>query len=386
MQSVLSGVRVLDVTTALSGPVATSILGDLGADVIKIEPPQGDSIRNLGPARNPGMGAMFMHANRSKRSVVLDLRKESAREAFLLLVQKVDVLVCNLRPSYMLKMGLSKEQLLERNERLIYLNIVGYGGDSDYANDPAYDDLIQAAAGLTSLHAPGQEARYAPIALADRTAGLYAAKAVLAALYHQAKTGQGQHIEVSMFEVIASLVLGDHMGGLTFEPSVGAPIFKRYSEIRRPFQTKDSVICVMMLTDKQWETFFEAIKKPEIIQEHRFRHMRERSNHLEELYEIVADILLTRTTEQWLALFRKIDIPAVKAETIESLLEHPHLQQTGFFQIQEHPSEGSIRSMVGGSQWSRTQPGPTRPTPRLGEHTEEVLTEIGLTAKQISEL
>src|SRR5699024_5271974 len=276
------------------------------------EPPQGDSIRNLGPARNPGMGAMFMHANRSKRSVVLDLRKEAAREAFLLLVQEVDVLVCNLRPSYMLKMGLSKERLLESNKNLIYLNIVGYGGDSEYANDPAYDDLIQAAAGLTSLHAPGQESRYAPIAIADRTAGLYAAKAVLAAIYHQANTGQGQHIEITMFEVIESLGLSDHMGGLAFDPSVDAPIFRRYSQIRRPFKTKDSVICVMMLTDNQWESFFEAIKKPEIIQEHRFKHMRERSNHLDELYEIVADILLRRTTEQWLRLFRKIDIPAVK--------------------------------------------------------------------------
>ena len=383
MDGPLSGVRVLDMTAALSGPVATQILGDMGADVIKIEPPEGDSIRDLGPARNRGMGAMFLHTNRSKRSVVLDLKNEQGREALARMAKDTDVLVCNIRPKAMQRLGFTYEQLASLNPGIIYVNIVGYGSGGPYADKPAYDDLIQAAAGVASLRAPGEPARYTPIALADRVTGIYAANAVLGALYHRAKTGVGQHVEVPMFESIASLVLADHMAGLTFEPPIGPPVFQRYASIRRPFQTLDGSLCMMVLTDRQWRAFFSSVGREEVMEDLRFKNMADRSQNFEALYEIVASVLATRSTNEWIVHLEAADIPVARIETMESLLADPHLEQAGFFETIEHPSEGMIRSMTRTSTWSATQPGSTRPTPRLGEHSREVLLESGFTEEEV---
>jgi len=385
MSGPLKGVRVLDMTAALSGPVATQILGDMGADVVKVEPPEGDSIRDLGPARHRGMGAMFLHTNRSKRSVVLDLKLDGGRAAFMRLAETADVLVCNTRPRAMQRLGLAYEQVAARNPRIVYVNIVGYGQGGTHADKPAYDDLIQAAAGIASLRAPGEPARYAPVALADRVTGICAANAALGALYHRATTGQGQHVEVPMFESIASLVLADHMAGLTFEPPIGPPVFQRYASIRRPFQTRDGFLCMMVLTDRQWRAFFAAVGRPEVMDDARFSQManRNRTENLEALYAIVSAILAERDTDAWVACLEAADIPVARIETMESLLVHPHLRQSGFFATVEHPSEGRIHSMTRASTWSATQPGPTRPTPRLGEHSREVLREAGFSEEEV---
>ncbi|HYG43346.1 MAG TPA: CoA transferase [Bordetella sp.] len=383
MSGPLNGVRVLDMTAALSGPMATQILGDMGADIIKIEPPEGDSIRDLGPARHRGMGAMFLHTNRSKRSIVLDLKIDAARAAFLRLVENADVFVCNTRPKAMERLGLAYAQVAALNPRLVYVNIVGYGQGGTHADKPAYDDLIQAAAGIASLRPAGEPARYAPIALADRVTGICAANAVLGALYHRAATGQGQHVEVPMFESIASLVLADHMAGLTFEPPIGPPVFHRYASIRRPFQTQDGFICMMVLTDRQWRAFFAAVGHPEVMDDTRFSTMANRTENLEALYAIVSQIMATQPTDQWITQLEAADIPVARIETMESLMAHPHLAQSGFFATVEHPSEGSIRSMAKTSTWSATQPGPTRPTPRLGEHSREVLLETGFSEQEV---
>lgn len=384
--SALEGVRVLDVTSALSGPVATQILADMGADVIKIEPPTGDSIRNLGPFRNPGMGAMFLHTNRNKRSVVLDLKSSEGKAIFLHLAADSDILVCNTRPKVMRRLGLDYADIQTVNPQIIYVNIVGYGSGSHYSDKPAYDDLIQAAAGIASLHAPSEPSRYSPIALADRVTGMSAANMALGALYYRTKSGIGQHIEVPMFECIASLVMADHMAGLTFQPPLGPPVFRRYSEIRRPFQTQDGFISIMMLTDKQWHRFFKAVGREELMNDKRFNNMSERTKNLDAVYEIVSKIILTRKTTQWINLLESLDLAVAQVETIESLMEHPHLLQTDFFKITEHPSEGIIRTMPKSSSWSVTQPKSARAAPRLGEHTREVLQDVGLSESEIDNL
>lgn len=383
MAGTLDGVRVVDMTAALSGPVATQLLGDMGADVIKIEPPEGDSIRAMGPARHADMGAIFLHTNRSKRSLVLDLKLPEARDAVLRLARSADVLVTNTRPKALARLGLAYPQLKAQNESLIYVGIVGYGGGGPYADKPAYDDLIQAAAGIPSLHAPGDAARYAPIALADRMTGVFAANAVLGALFHRAKTGEGQYVEVPMFETVVSLVLADHMAGLTFEPALGPPVFQRYASIRRPFPTRDGFVCLMVLTDKQWRTFFSTVGRDDVMEDGRFQSMADRTVHLEDLYALVADILLERGTDEWVTRFEQADIPVARLETIESLMRDPHLAASGFIGVQQHPSEGAIRSMACPSRWSATQPAAFRPTPRLGEHSREVLREAGFSNAEI---
>jgi len=382
----LVGIRVLDATAALSGPVATHILGDMGADVIKVEPPDGDTIRGMGPARHDGMGAMFLHTNRSKRSIVLDLKEGSAREAFVRLAGTCDIVVSNTRPKAMARLGLDYANLIKGRPDLVYVSIVGYGAGGPESDKPAYDDLIQAVAGIPSLHAPGESARYAPIAVADRVTGICAANAALGAMVHKLRTGQGQYVEVPMFETIAALVLADHMAGLTFEPPLGPPIFQRYVSIRRPFPTADGSICLMVLTDKQWRTFFRTAGQPEVMNDERFTTVANRTRNLEALYEIVASLLKQRKTGEWIILLQEADIPAARLETVQSLISHAHLVETGFFQQVEHPSEGTIRVVAKTSNWSLTQPGPTRPTPRLGEHTREVLAECGYSQPQIDEL
>lgn len=386
MSRPLNGIRVLDLTSALSGPVTTQILGDMGADVVKVEPPEGDSIRELGPARHRGMGAMFLHANRSKRSVVLDLKMEAGRQAFTALASRADLLVTNTRPNAMARLGLAYADLSAAHPALIYLNIVGYGQGGTHADKPAYDDLIQAAAGIASLHAEGEPARYAPFAFADRVTGICAANAALAALYHRARTGQGQHVEIPMFESVASLILADHMAGMTFDPPLGPPVFQRYASIRRPFPTRDGMLCMMVLTDKQWVGFFAAVGQPQVMQDARFTRMAERTENLDALYAIVSGILATRTTDEWLNLLGAADIPVARIETMQSLLAHPHLEQTGFFEKLDHPSEGAIRSISRISTWSETQPAATRHAPRLGEHSAEVLREAGYSDAQVQAL
>ncbi|QNP49670.1 CaiB/BaiF CoA transferase family protein [Diaphorobacter aerolatus] len=386
MSGPLIGIRILDLTGALSGPVATQLLGDMGADVIKIESPEGDSIRAMGPARHAGMGAMFLHANRSKRSLVLDLKQGSARDALLKLVAKAEVLVTNTRPKALARLGLSYEDLKAINPSLIYVNIVGYGSSGPDADKPAYDDLIQAAAGIPSLHGPSDAPRYAPIAIADRVTGICAANAVLGALFHRLRSGQGQFVEVPMLETVASLVLADHMAGLTFEPAQGPAVFQRYAAIRRPFTTRDGSICLMVLTDRQWNALFKVLGHEGAMDDPRFRTMSQRTQHLEALYELVAYPLKERTTEDWIARLGAADIPVARLETMDSLLSDGHLVKSGFFGISQHPTEGDIRVMKSPSTWSATQPGPSRPTPNLGEHSREILREAGLSSQEIQSM
>jgi crotonobetainyl-CoA:carnitine CoA-transferase CaiB-like acyl-CoA transferase len=388
MAGPLEGVRIVDITSMLSGPYATQILGDMGADVIKVEPPQGDTVRAIGPMRNPNMGPIYLHSNRSKRSIVLDLKHPSGRTALLQLAESADVFICNMRPQAMARLGLSYNDVAAINPSIIYLGILGYGQSGPYADRPAYDDLIQAAVGLPALSGgTGQNTpRYTPVAVADRVTALNAANAVTAALYHRERSGEGQCIEIPMFESLASMVLADHMAGQTFDPTLGPAGYARYASERRPFPTKDGYICTMIHTDKQWKSFVALAGREDLSADPRFGDVGSRTRNVESLYKTLADILATRTTNGWLEALEQADIPVMPLHTMESLLADPHLQAVGFFQVVDHPSEGPIRSMSVPARWSITQPVPTRHAPKLGENSIEVLREAGLDEDRINSM
>jgi len=386
----LDGIRVLDVSNMLMAPYATQILGDMGADVIKVEAPAGDPVRGIGPLRHPGMGAIYLNCNRSKRSLVLDLKQPEGRAAALELAKRADVLVYNVRPQAMARLGLGYEAVAAVNPRIIYAGLFGYGQDGPYAARPAFDDLIQGATAIPwlSAKADGSEPRYAPTAIVDRGVALWAVGQINAALLHQSRTGQGQRIDMPMFEFMASFVLGDHLAGHTFEPPSGPMGYPRMlNPDRKPFATLDGHVCAMIYTDGHWRSFFRALGlEAEFDADPRYRSMTSRTENIAALYRELAERLCTRTTADWMELFIKADVPAMPLHSLDSLVEDAHLQSTGFFTSTDHPSEGRLRDMAYPGTWSATQPRPTRHAPRLGEHSLEVLREIGYTEDRIAAL
>jgi len=385
----LGGITILDLTSVLMGPYATRILADMGANIIKIESPEGDIVRQIGPGRTPGMGAMFINVNRSKRSIVIDLKHPEGREALLRLAGKADALVYNVRPQAMARLGLDYENLAAINPRLVYVGVFGYGQSGPYATKPAYDDLIQGASTIPTLIAAAGDGtpRYVPIAMADRIVGLMAVNAVMGGLMHQQRTGVGQRIDVPMFESMTEFVLIDHMGGLTYEPPLDHGGYTRLlSPYRRPFRTSDGYICALIYNDKQWRSFFESIGQPEFLQQPRFASHAARHKHINEIYEELGRIFLGRTTAEWRKLLERADIPVMPMHTLETILDDPHLNAVGFFNNIEHPVEGSIRQMGVPSTWSVTQPEAGGPAPTLGEHSRDILSEAGYSADEIERL
>ncbi len=386
----LDGVRIIDMTTVLMGPYATQTLGDYGADVIKVESPEGDLVRTIGPLRNPGMGPIFLNANRSKRSITLDLKQDEGREALLRLCAKADILVYNIRANAMKRLGLSYEAVSAVNPRIIYAGMFGYGQEGSYAAKPAYDDLIQGASTLPHLftRVDGGEPRYVPSAIADRVVGLAAVGAILATLVHRDRTGKGQRVDIPMFETMTSFTLGDHMGGLTYEPPLdngGYP--RQLSKYRRPYKTKDGYVCALVYTDKHWDSFFKAIGREDIPQtDPIFRNFSSRSKNIDAVYKWFSDKVETESTAYWLEILDKADIPVMPMHDLNSIRSDPHLVETGFFIEETHPTEGDICSMAVPVKWSQSKAKSSRPAPRQGEHSIELLQEAGYTKQQIEEM
>ncbi|HKU46458.1 MAG TPA: CoA transferase [Burkholderiales bacterium] len=389
MSGPLHGVRVLDLTTVVMGPYATQILADFGAEVVKVEPPEGDVIRQAWPFRNPGMGAIFLNVNRNKRSIVLDLKKPAALEACLALAKQADVLVYNIRPQAMARLGLSYEKIRSINEKIIYVGCFGYSQRGPYAAKAAYDDMIQGASGLPWLlqKQGAAEPRYAPMIVADRSVGQQVASAVSAALYAREKTGKGQRVDVPMWEHLLQIVLSDHLGGYTFEPQHGEPGYIRIlTPDRRPYQTQDGYVCALIYNDKQWKSFFDIIGRPEMMKRPEFATHDARSQNYKTAYAMVAEEMLKRTSAFWLEALEKGDIPVQRMNSIDDIVADPHLKAIGYLRTVEHPSEGRIRMLAPPSEWSETPPEYRRHAPRLGEHTREVLKEGGLTEETIQAL
>ena len=386
----LAGVRILDLTSVVMGPFATQILAALGADVIKIESPEGDNMRQVGPMNHPGMGHIHLHLNQGKRSIVLDLKQSVAREVALRLSDRCDVLISNVRPRALARLGLDYESVSARNPRLIHVSCCGFGQDGPYADKSAYDDLIQGAAGLPWLMSRygANTPCYAPVTLADRVTGLHAVYAVTAALYERERSGAGQAIVVPMFESMVQFILGDHLGGLTFVPPNGDPGYARLlTAHRRPYETKDGHLCVLIYNDKQWKAFFAAIGQSERFErDARFSTHTNRAKHIDEIYAEVAGLMRTRTTGDWQALLEAADIPNMPMNSPHDLLDDPHLSAVGFIRHTEHPTEGPLLTPGNPTAWSRSACSVPSSAPRLGEHSISVLEELGYSAAEIAAL
>ncbi|PYN37277.1 MAG: CoA transferase [Candidatus Rokuibacteriota bacterium] len=388
MPGPLAGVRVLDVTTVVLGPWAAQTLGDMGADVIKVEPPEGDTTRRLGPARHPGMGAFYLACNRNKRSLVLDLKQTAGRAALLRLAATADVILHNFRPGPAARLGLEYEPFRAVNPRLVYCATYGFRARGPYGTKPAYDDVIQAAAGLASLQTPlVGEPRYMPTIVADKTSSLAVLSAVLSALFHRERTGEGQAIEVPMFETVVAYVMVEHLYGETFVPPIETAGYKRIlNRWRRPFRTTDGYLAVVPYTDADWRAFFALAGRADLQADPRFRTLESRLANIEALYEELAKIIAGRSSAEWLEALDRASVPAMVVNTLETLLVDPQLEATGFWKIVEHPTEGTLRVPDIPTTYSRTPAEIRRLPPRLGEHSREVLREAGFSEAEVDDL
>lgn len=393
MSGPLDGVRVLDLTTVVMGPYATQILADFGADVVKVEPPEGDVMRHNAPMRSRGMGHIFLNANRNKRSAVLDLKQPAAHAACLALAKRADVLVYNIRPQAMARLKLAYEDVRAVNPRIIYVGGFGYSQRGPYAAHGAYDDMIQGAVGLPWLarEAGAESPRYVPVTIADRSVGLHIVNAVCAALYAREKSGRGQRVDVPMFESLLQTVMGEHLGGHTFEARAGeaqgeAGYARMLAKERRPYETKDGYVCVLIYNDKHWRAFFGVIGRRDLLSDPRYATQEARSRDFEGAYALVAAEMRKRTTAEWIAALEHADIPVQRMNSLDDIVSDPHLAAIGYFRSVEHPSEGRIRSMAVPSEWSESAPEYRRHAPRLGEHTREVLREAGLQESAVEQL
>lgn len=388
MSGPLSGIRVLDLTTVIMGPYCTQLMGDMGAEVIKVESPDGDTTRHTGPARHPGMAALFLNVNRNKRSIVLDLKKPPGRSALLRLAQTCDVFIYSMRPRTIAKLGLTYEEVRAVNESIIYCATFGFGQDGPYRHKPAYDDMIQGLSGFAALQGRAEgEPQYIKSVIADKTTGMAALYSILAALYHRERTGEGQAIDVPMFETMVAHLMVEHLYGMAFDPPLGPAVYPRTtSPYRKPYPTTDGYICILPYSDKHWMRFFELAGRPDLVHDKRIRDVSERTKHIDELYKLVSELTETRTTAEWLDTLDRADIPAVPMNTTEDLFHDPHLDAVGFFELAEHPTEGMIRHTAIPTTFSETPGEIARFSPRLGEHSVEILTEVGYDADEIEAL
>jgi crotonobetainyl-CoA:carnitine CoA-transferase CaiB-like acyl-CoA transferase len=373
MSGPLAGIRVVDLTQMLLGPYATGVLARLGADVIKVEPPGGDGRRGIGPSRERGMTSQFIHENRGKRSIVVDLKQPRGRDVVLGLCKSADVVVHNSRREAMARLGLAYEDVRRVKPDIVYCAAVGFGEGGPYADKPAYDDMIQGLAAVPALQQRlTGEACYAPFNLSDRLCGMVFVQTILAALLARARTGEGQSVELPMFETMAEFVLSEHLWGRTFDPSTESMGAQRLFE-RKPSRTRDGHVCFWIGTDPQCARLFDAIGLSELKSDERFRTRAERNRNLPDFYARVDAVLATKTTAEWMDRFVAHDIPAMPLNTLETLLDDPHLAATGFFRR----SADGVVTMATPSRWSRTPPDEPAPAPRLGENTAALLAEAG---------
>jgi len=385
----LDGIRVIDVTTVLLGPYGTQILGDMGADVIKVEaPPTGDIARNMGTVRRPGMGGIFLNANRNKRSVALDLKHDSAKEVLRRLVATADVFVHNMRPQAIERLGFGYSAVSAIKPDIVYVGAYGFGQAGPYRAKPAYDDAIQAASGLASLFAMRDGTpQYVPAAIADKLVGVTLSQAVALALLHRERTGQGQFVEVPMFEVLVSFNLVEHINGAAFEPPIGQLGYQRVTTpARRPFPTKDGYVCILPYSDKQWLSFFTAVGRPEMMEMPGFATYSARVHTVDDLYGFVATVTPQKTTAEWVEICERGEIPCMPVADIQTLMDDEHLKAVGMFERHHHPSEGATVLVRPPVSFSESPADIRRHAPLFGEHSQAVARELGYDEASIADL
>jgi crotonobetainyl-CoA:carnitine CoA-transferase CaiB-like acyl-CoA transferase len=371
-RAMLKGVKVVDLTSVVFGPYCTHILADLGAEVIKVETPKGgDAFRWSGKAAaTPGMSPAFMTINRGKQSLALDLKQPGDLSKMKDLLRDADVFVLNVRGKAVERLGLDYASVKTINPDIVYTHCVGFGQDGPYADLQAYDDVIQAATGTATLlpRVDGDpRARYLPSLIADKVAGLHAAYAVLAAIIHKLRTGEGQRVEVPMFEAFANFMLLEHLGGLTFDPPNG-PVgyYRQIDPDRQPFPTSDGFISIVAYTDEAWPTVFDLLGNPAFLDDERFATRSLRARNLAALYREMARLTPAFTTEELLRRCQAAQIPAQPVRDLADIMDDPHLAATGFFRRQEHPTEGGYFAMAHPVRFGPTLDAQTAVAPHLG--------------------
>ena len=353
MPGPLEGVRIVDLTSIVMGPLTTQLLADLGAEVIHVEPPEGDRMRVAGNSPDHDMGPLFWHLNRGKSSVVADLRTEEGRLTLLDLCANADVFVTNVRPAALARAGFGYDNLRRLNRQLIYVSLVGFGQDGPYAPLAAYDDLMQAYCGIVDTLGRTSDGgpHYVPYNVCDRSVGLYAFGCVCAALFERGRSGRGQFVEVPMFETMSALVLGEHLNGQSFDPPIGDAGYQRLMDReRKPYRTSDGHVCALVYTPPQWKRFLAAVgvaEPPAKGHEQSFLH----------------EQFATRTTDEWIALLQTADVPVAPMNSLDDLINDRHLNDVHFL-----VEVDGVRTPRVPSRWSATPPGDLRPAPRLDQH------------------
>jgi crotonobetainyl-CoA:carnitine CoA-transferase CaiB-like acyl-CoA transferase len=388
MTGALGGIRVIDLATVVMGPYATQILGDLGADVIKVEPPTGDSSRLAAPYRNEGMGSLALNVNRNKRAVSLDLKNPRGKQVFLDLVKTADVLVTNMRPGALHRLGLDYEQLAEVNPGLIYCNAQGFRSDSTLADRAAYDEIVQAASGTADLmrRATGTPT-YMPTILGDKVSGLTIVYSVLAALVHKQRTGEGQRVEVPMTDTMLAFNLVEHLAGRTFEPAAGLMGFSRsLSPGHRAVRTKDGWACILPYSKRNIADFFVEVGHPETLQDPRFQDSASLAANFDAFYDLIETYAADRTTAEWQEACARLSIPFAPVLDLDDVTEDAYVKEVGLLETAEHPTEGTYRVIGSPVQFSATPASVRRHAPRLGQDNDEVLGELEYSADELREL
>ena len=377
----LAGVRVVDMTSIGMGPWATQMLADMGADVIKVEAPQGgDMFRHAHPQRHAGMSHAFLNLNRNKRSIVLDAKLEQDRTALLALIERADVFVSNVRPQGLARLGLDYASLQARHPRLIYCGCYAYAETGPYAGRPGVDDTIQAASSMAWFQGGADgPPRYVKSIIADKVAAMWVAQSIAMALYARERTGVGQAIEVPMFESLVAFMMVEHLGGRSFVPPLGPAGYNRVTaDSRKPFKTRDGHIAVVPYSDAHWRKFFALAGCTALAADARFATLSERNRNIDALYTLIEPVFAQRSNAEWSALLEQADLPYAVVNSVDDLLVDPHLQAVGFWHAMQHPTEGALTMPGIPVNFSATPGSIRRPPPNLGEHTAEVLAELGL--------
>ena len=384
----LEGVKILDLTTVVMGPFATQVLGDFGAEIIKIEEPGGDLTRVIGPERNAGMASLYLGSNRNKKSLVLNLKKQEAKSALWKLIRESDILIHNIRPQKIAALGFDADSVLKFNPQIVYVGLHGYREEGIYGGQPAFDDVIQGQSGIAgAFQARDNIPNLAPTIVADKSTALLASTGLLAAYIKRLRSGQGSFLEVSMFEGMVGYVMIEHHAGETFIPPIDKAGYSRVlSRFRRPHKTKDGYMCILPYTDHQYDKFWQAVDRVDYASDERFNSIKNRSKNISELYEIIGEIASNLETKVLIEMLTEAEIPCGAVNKLEDLKNDPHLKDLGFFREFEHPTEGLIQVPDSAFRLNRKELPIRHHQPKLGEHSKEILLKLGYSDSEIDKI